>query len=112
MDQQFLDRMKIRLEEEKAKVEETIKNYTAREQPMDNPDEDDRAYDAAEDILEESIVDVHREILRKIDAALEKIAKGTYGKCEKCGTEIAAEDLEKEPWAEHCRICRRKRDDS
>lgn len=40
--------------------------------------------------------------LRRIDAALEKIAEGTYGHCEECDEEIGMKRLENQPWAELC----------
>ena len=40
--------------------------------------------------------------LRRIDAALDKIAEGTFGHCEECEEEIGAKRLENQPWAELC----------
>lgn len=105
LNQEFQQKMKQKLLEEKKMVEERIAKYEAPEKPMDNPDESDLAYDAEEDMLEEGLVEVHKSILNKINTALEKQEKGTYGICDQCGAEISAEELEQEPWAEHCLIC-------
>jgi DnaK suppressor protein len=35
----------------------------------------------------------------EIDAALEKLDKGTYGRCERCGQPIPQERLRALPWA-------------
>ena len=42
------------------------------------------------------------QVLAEIEAALERIDKGTYGTCGKCGREIAPERLEAHPWASLC----------
>ncbi len=38
--------------------------------------------------------------------ALDKIAAGTYGKCEKCGMEIEAEILNVDPESRFCKMCK------
>jgi len=43
--------------------------------------------------------------LKDINLALEKIKKGTYGKCEKCGKMIALKKLEAFPAAKVCQNC-------
>lgn len=101
-------KMAKRLAEEKRKVEEKIAALTKPDEPADNPNAEDIAEDATQDILEESLLAVHRDILERIENALSRVKDGTYGRCIACGTEIAAEDLEKEPWVEHCRACKPK----
>ncbi|TLN00160.1 conjugal transfer protein TraR [bacterium] len=44
--------------------------------------------------------------LRKIDDALQKMAQGTYGRCENCGREIPAERLEAMPATTFCKDCK------
>lgn len=94
--------MKLRLEEEKKAIEAEIARLSQPEEPMDNPNLDDLAYDASEDILEESLLKVHRGILERINDALVRIKDGAYGRCVNCGKEIDEERLAKEPWLEHC----------
>lgn len=48
------------------------------------------------------VVEGLRERLADINVALDKIAAGTYGSCERCGNEIGAERLEALP---HTRLC-------
>lgn len=43
--------------------------------------------------------------LALVDAALERIDEGTYGRCIRCQREIATERLEALPWAAHCIEC-------
>ena len=46
--------------------------------------------------------------LSAIDAALERIAKGTYGICVSCGEPIAPKRLEAVPTAMRCVVCKEK----
>ncbi|MCU0652642.1 MAG: TraR/DksA C4-type zinc finger protein [Candidatus Pacebacteria bacterium] len=46
--------------------------------------------------------------LAKVNAAIDKIAKGTYGKCEKCGEDIPLERLEIFPEAGLCVDCQKQ----
>ena len=48
--------------------------------------------------------------LAEIDAALGRIANGTYGRCEVCGREIDEERLEAVPWTTLCIDDKRKRE--
>jgi DnaK suppressor protein len=47
-------------------------------------------------------------LLVAIDAALQRIENGTYGKCVNCGAPIPEERLEAMPWATLCIDCKRK----
>lgn len=107
LSQEFLNEIKIKLEEEKKLVETKIADLKKPEDAMDNPSLDDLAVDAEEDYLEESLLSVHKNILERIEDALYRIKDGTYGRCIICGAEISEEDLIKEPWAEHCRACKK-----
>ena len=46
-----------------------------------------------------------RQLLESIDAALERIEGGRYGKCVNCGQPIQEKRLEAVPWARHCLRC-------
>ncbi|MBP2635668.1 MAG: dksA [Firmicutes bacterium] len=54
------------------------------------------------------IKDNERIILKSVERALEKIHLGTYGRCDSCGCEIATERLEALPWANQCKKCQEK----
>ena len=56
-----------------------------------------------------STLEEHDErLLVAIDAALQRIENGTYGKCVNCGAPIPEERLEAMPWATLCIDCKRK----
>jgi DnaK suppressor protein len=44
-----------------------------------------------------------------VDAALVKVEKGTYGRCESCGEDIGAARLEFRPTSRYCVDCKSKR---
>lgn len=45
--------------------------------------------------------------LAAVDAALDRLDAGTYGRCIRCGEPIVPERLEALPWAAHCIDCQR-----
>lgn len=49
-------------------------------------------------------------VLAGIDAALERIANRTYGRCTNCDGQIPVERLEALPWATLCIGCQRERE--
>ena len=48
------------------------------------------------------LMDSERKLLKKIDDALGRIEKKTYGTCEGTGKPISKARLEARPWARHC----------
>ncbi|MDX6405121.1 MAG: DnaK suppressor protein [Blastocatellia bacterium] len=46
-----------------------------------------------------------RQLLESIDAALNRIDAGEYGKCIHCGEPILDKRLDAVPWARHCLRC-------
>ena len=52
-----------------------------------------------------SLVRQTREHLDEVDAALARVADGTYGRCETCGQPIPAARLEARPVARRCVTC-------
>ena len=46
-----------------------------------------------------------------MERALEKIEKGTYENCSKCGKKIPFSRLEALPWADECIECQKQEDD-
>lgn len=54
--------------------------------------------------IAEGLVDT----LREVNAALERIDKGAYGRCESCRQEIPGDRLDARPMARLCMTCQRK----
>lgn len=54
-----------------------------------------------------ALLDHNRQHLAAVDAALERLAAGTYGACTACGKPIPVERLEALPWTALCIDCSR-----
>jgi hypothetical protein len=44
--------------------------------------------------------------LREIHAALERIERGIFGRCDSCQASVEEDCLEQRPWERHCAACR------
>ncbi|MCY1664232.1 TraR/DksA family transcriptional regulator [Rhizobium sp. SL86] len=77
---------------------------TDLDQPR-NADDDDRAIERNNDEVLEGLGGAGQKELVAIEAALERIAHGTYGLCGKCGEPIARERLDAVPHAALCAAC-------
>jgi RNA polymerase-binding transcription factor DksA len=71
--------------------------------PLHNADSDAEGLDV--DLAVDATL---RDELRQINDALERITKGTYGKCQRCEKSIAEERLEAIPYAPYCIECVRE----
>jgi RNA polymerase-binding protein DksA len=107
------------LEQERQRVMDAI-NYLHEETPGSLEDEteeivgnsDNHLGDTATATLDReidySLEENSEQVLRAIDAALQRIDEGTYGTCSTCGQPISEERLEAIPYATQCIDCRRK----
>lgn len=48
------------------------------------------------------------DMLRDVDAAIDRMGKGTYGQCESCGSAIPPERLDARPVASLCVACKQR----
>ncbi len=116
LDKEILEELKQKLLEEKRRIEENISKIEAGKEadreyktafleierkPEENADE--------MEIYESNLVidESMRAELKKIDAALERLEKGTYGFCLNCQKEIPLERLKAYPQAEKCLDCKK-----
>jgi DnaK suppressor protein len=66
---------------------------------------------AAENFEEEltlGLLENEEQILAEVEAALDRIERGTFGRCENCHQEIPKERLKAIPYARYCIRCARK----
>ena len=63
--------------------------------------------DAVERELDETLEENAEAVLSEIDAALARIAIGTYGPCARCQPPIAEDRLRALPYAKRCIDCKR-----
>ena len=110
-----LEELKTRLEEELKKFAEkdkTLKDDWDTRYPEKGEGTGGQALEDAASQVEEYAnllpVEYNLELkLRDVNQAIEKIKKGIYGKCEKCGKEISKERLEIIPEAKICQDCQK-----
>jgi DnaK suppressor protein len=108
-----LKREKETIEAELSKIATPNKNIPGDWQskfPYGNGDSGTSALERQADEVEEYATRLaeerkHESKLAAINAALTKIAKGSYGKCEKCGKNIPVQRLEIFPEARFCVDC-------
>jgi len=71
----------------------------------------DHASDMLDREVDGSLEDNAEDIVREIDAALERIDAGTYGVCMNCGRQIPEERLDAVPYAVLCLSCKREEEE-
>ena len=122
MNKKLVQKLKAKLEREKAKVEEQLKSFAKEDKklkgdwdtifPRWNGEAGGAGLEKAADEVEEYStllpIEYNLELkLKNIDLALEKIKKGRYGICEKCGQEIDEKRLKIYPEARFCLKCKK-----
>jgi DnaK suppressor protein len=76
----------------------------------DAPDLGDRALTSVSLDLSYQLSAGEREIVRRIDAALDRIEGSTYGVCLNCDKKVQIGRLRAVPWARHCIECQELHD--
>ncbi len=110
----FLKKQKTKLEEDLRKNLIQIEALK-KDDPFSDPDHasDNAAVDTdvreqvGHETIEAQIKDLKRRV-KEINFALSKIAKNSYGRCERCGKPIALARLALIPEARYCIFCERK----
>jgi DnaK suppressor protein len=114
----FISQRKADLKKKKAELEEQLKSFASKDKGSANwqskfPKITDSDEDRTDEVEEyENILPVEytlEEDLRDVNNALNKIEKGTYGKCDNCNREISEERLIILPEAITCLDCDKKR---
>lgn len=70
-----------------------------------NPDSSEQAVEVEDDAALEGQASLIEREVASVSRALERITKGTYGECVRCGSAIAAARLEARPEAALCIDC-------
>lgn len=102
----------ISISERKSQLEKRLGDLNARliriEAELDshqNPDWEDLATEREEDEVLEGIGVSGQQEMRMIEAALARIAGGTYGDCTICGAQIDEARLDILPFTPFCKSC-------
>ena len=122
MNKKLVQKLKARLERDKVRIEKQLRSFAKKDEKLKGdwdtifPRWDGEAggaglEKAADEVEEYSTllpIEYNLELkLKNIDLALEKIKKGRYGKCEKCGQEIDEKRLKIYPEARFCLKCKK-----
>jgi len=107
-----LKRFKSQLEARRAVLEREITDEFHRSEDDTFQDLAGRVHDSGEESLAEQIMSLNvgiagkeLEELREVEAALGRIADGSFGLCVDCGQEIDSRRLELNPSARRCTEC-------
>ncbi len=100
-------KQEAQLRARRAELVEELRDIEDRLDDEPPKDWEDRASERQGDEVLEALGSHDRDELRQIDAALDRIAGGTYGECVKCGEDISAERLAAVPAAPLCKNCAR-----
>jgi RNA polymerase-binding protein DksA len=99
------------LERRRAALAGEVKAGTAKRAAARDDNVPDTGELAADDVVRDvalAEIDRDAEEIAAIDAALERLDKGTYGKCVDCGTAIAPARLAHAPEAARCLACQQQ----
>lgn len=101
--------VRLSLEAEKARLEERLQAQRARLQEAEtgaNPSRVETAQSQVNGERESVLLWQTRRTLGLVEAALDRLEGGTYGRCRKCGQPIDAERLAAIPYAALCMACK------
>jgi DnaK suppressor protein len=106
------------LEHERAHLHESLRLLAVVERSLGEAQHDegaaggdpaDLASNAVEYGLDRAFGQVERARLEEVEAALQRLAAGTFGACECCDRPIELPRLLAVPWAPHCLSCATRR---
>lgn len=122
MEKKLVEKLKKKLERERAEIEEQLKRFAKKDEKLKGdwdtlfPKWDGEAGGAGLEMAADEVEEYEARLpvefsletrLRDIELALEKIKRGKYGICEKCGKEISEKRLKVYPEARFCLRCKK-----
>jgi DnaK suppressor protein len=119
MEKKLIEKLKGKLEEEKSSIQKELESFAKKDDSPKGdwetkyPNRENGNMEEEADEVQEygNLLPVEYSLevkLKDVNSALEKIEKGTYGKCEKCGKEIDEKRLLACPEAKTCIKCNEK----
>ncbi len=97
--------LKIELEQRRATMQSRLSSIKKDVTQEHSGDSAEQAQERENDEVVDAIGNETRQSLHAIQVALDKIADGTYGECEKCGESIGAARLQAIPESTCCVSC-------
>lgn len=113
MNQKDLKRFKKILEDKRKRALSSARKTLAEEATVDTddlPDEIDLASSEYQQGMVLRLRDREKYLIEKIDRALEKIDRGTFGTCEECSEPITVKRLEVRPETTMCIRCKEEQE--
>jgi len=99
------DRVRERLRQRLSELLGRVERIESDLRSPGSPDFEERAIEAENEEVLERLDESERREIGEIRAALERVERGTYGTCAKCGDAIAERRLDALPYASHCVEC-------
>ncbi|MBN1622103.1 MAG: TraR/DksA family transcriptional regulator [Endomicrobiales bacterium] len=112
MNQNDLKKLRKMLMEKRDDLLQVVRSKKEDLREAEIGDEIDSASETAEKEMLFELTDNEKTILDAVEASLRKIEKGTYGKCEACGSKIPFARIEAIPWVRYCIDCQSKAEKS
>ena len=113
MNQTQLKKYRSLLAEKRAELLDRVRATRTSEEEGDQkdaPDLGDRALSTMSRDLLYQLNSSERDTVRRIDEALERMDKGSFGSCVHCGNPVQEGRLKAVPWARHCIECQELQD--
>ncbi len=108
MERNNTEQFKHELEVQRKEVLKSLQQVESERQSLDVESPKDSADQSVTNLSTESLFErssQRRTTLRLIDAALRRIAEGSFGVCATCGEKIKERRLEALPWTQFCLQC-------
>ena len=99
------EKLQAQLEQRLADLQKRLVSIKRDVTQSHSGDSAEQAQERENDEVVDAIGNETAQSIRVIQAALERIADGSYGECEKCGQGIAQQRLEAIPEATRCVNC-------
>jgi len=108
MEQGDVERLRQKLEFQRHETRQFLRRLEQEVQSLDAEGTQDSADRCVSSLSKESLFErssQRRTVLRLIEAALVRIADGSFGICVGCGDEIQDQRLQALPWTQFCLRC-------
>jgi DnaK suppressor protein len=108
MEQEDVERLRRKLEFQRSETRLFLRRLDQEAQSLDAGGTEDSADRCVISVARESLFErssQRRTVLRLIEAALKRIADGSFGSCVGCGDRIQDQRLQALPWTQFCLRC-------
>ena len=102
-----LSAIRAALEAERDRLRTGLREGIVAPDPMTYGSQAAAASQVFEQQRDLALRDRNAQHLEQVEAALARLAEGTFGACVRCGNPIAPERLDALPWAAYCIDCQR-----